>query len=334
MIWEEAKEQARKTGGTIDWSKEKGFFVTVTPGVRPSTLAEKFFTWTAPGEGWNLPWNIGYTIPGKGLTAYPGGTPQLSWPAQQQLQQIGYQTPLPNWLTMAQPTAEQLQADYEAAQAALEAAQAVGTIGLGDKFVRLETMDGYVVPVYRDKDGNEYMAWTEAQISRGEEAAETTPQWRPGELEFAQKQWKAEQALAEKQFEWQQEQWRQQLEAERQQRLAQLAAQPVSWLQYGLESGLGSQVQPWMVPLMQGAPGAPQAIAGQPLTTGKEKTLTGLPELTTPSMQYWARMTPSMQQQMYGYEQARTGALPEDVYARQWMRSAPAGQFPQLRYAR
>jgi len=59
--------------------------------------------------------------------------------------------------------------------------------------------------------------------------------------------------------------------------------------------------------------------------TGTSTGLSGMPAMTWPSRQYQARMGPSALQQYYGYEQARTGAIPEETQWRLWSRAAPGG---------
>ena len=115
--------------------------------------------------------------------------------------------------------------------------------------------------------------------------------------------------------------------------LAQLAAQPISWLQHATAAGETPVVQPWMPPLM--AKEYAGTVAGAPLpgwTT--PPTLGQLPALTTPGPQYQARMGPTAQQQWLGYEQMRTGARPEETTWRQWMQAPPGGKAPQLTFAR
>lgn len=70
---------------------------------------------------------------------------------------------------------------------------------------------------------------------------------------------------------------------------------------------------------------------GQTLQPGD---LSGMPQLTWPSRQYQARMGPSALQQYYGYEQARTGAIPEETQWRLWSRAAPGGSRMNLGYWR
>lgn len=56
--------------------------------------------------------------------------------------------------------------------------------------------------------------------------------------------------LQQQQLQWEKDKFGQQQAADKAQRLATLQQNPLTWLQYGQESGLGSSVQPWMLPLM------------------------------------------------------------------------------------
>ena len=164
----------------------------------------------------------------------------------------------------------------------------------------------------------------------------------------------------EQQFEFQgetrrleQEQFQQKLAGEREARLAQLAAQPISWLQHAALSGQTPVVQQWMIPLMRpgqnlqvgqpipgfqpGALGAQQGgfIPGtstpQPLGT----QFSNLPELRRPSAQLFARMGPTAQQQFLGFRQARTGIPPQETLFRQRQSGPPGssgGGFQQQRF--
>jgi len=62
--------------------------------------------------------------------------------------------------------------------------------------------------------------------------------------------------------------------------------------------------------------------------------LSNLMKLLRPSMQYWARMGPTAQQQYAGYEQARIGITPEELQFRQWSMAPPTGLYPGLTYRR
>ena len=151
-----------------------------------------------------------------------------------------------------------------------------------------------------------------------------------------------------------QEQFQLQLTGQREERLAQLAAQPVSWLEHAALSGQTPVVQPWMIPLMR--PGQNLQV-GQPIP-GFQPSLPGgaveqggfipgtatpsplgtqfanLPELRRPSAQLFARMGPTAQQQFLGFRQARTGIPPQETLFRQRQTGPPGssgGGFQQQR---
>lgn len=157
-----------------------------------------------------------------------------------------------------------------------------------------------------------------------------------------------------RQLTWEREMFQQQMEAQRQQMLAQLQANPASWLQYAAAAGEEPAIQPWMLPLMpqqyQGL-GAGEAIPGyagaeemmqgrqwSPETEAYEEAptemFTGMPGLLNPSAQLLARMGPTAQAQYQGYQLAQQGAPGAETQFRQWAARPPSGQFPGLRYAR
>ena len=149
-------------------------------------------------------------------------------------------------------------------------------------------------------------------------------------------QQQAQQQYQQQQLEWQQQQFQQQLGFQEQARLAALAAQPQSWMQYHALEGTQPQVQPWMLPLMSQQYPELQAGMGIPgWATGQEggQPMTGLPELLNPSAQYLSRMGPQNLAQYSGYQQARTGAIPEQT---NWMQQqlAPGGWGGGLQYTR
>ena len=152
-----------------------------------------------------------------------------------------------------------------------------------------------------------------------------------------------------------QEQFQLQLTADREERLAQLAAQPISWLQHAALSGQTPVVQPWMIPLMrpgqnlqvgQPIPGFQPALPGgaveqggflpgtaTPAPVGAQ--FANLPELRRPSAQLFARMGPTAQQQFLGFRQARTGIPPQETLFRQRQTGppgTPGGGFQQQRF--
>jgi hypothetical protein len=149
------------------------------------------------------------------------------------------------------------------------------------------------------------------------------------ELGLSREELELRRELAEQQLAWEKERFAQQQEMERQRRLAQLAAQPMSWLQYAAEAQEPAVVQPWMLPLM------PQQYkelqVGQPIPGFKGiEGMKEMPELTRPSAQYQARISPTALQQYYGYRQARTGARPEDIEFRLWSTAPPSGRYAGL----
>ena len=147
----------------------------------------------------------------------------------------------------------------------------------------------------------------------------------------------------EAQFRFQTEQQELQLESQREERLAQLAARPISWLQHAALSGKPPVVQPWMIPLMrpgqnlqvgQTIPGdlgfggdtqqqgfLPGTATPQPLGARFEN----LPSLRRPSAQLFARFGPTAQQELLGFRQARTGIPPEEALFRQRQGGPPGG---------
>jgi hypothetical protein len=153
--------------------------------------------------------------------------------------------------------------------------------------------------------------------------------------QLSQQQMQQQSMMQEEMINWYREQQAADLEAQKQERLAQLRANPASWLEYASLSGETPVVQPWMVPL---SPESYNMQAGQALPgwtpQSEGQSLSSLPELTKPSAQYSARIAPSARQQYYGYEQARTGATPEDVEWRLWNQAPPGAAGGGLRYAR
>ncbi|KKL05054.1 hypothetical protein LCGC14_2609900, partial [marine sediment metagenome] len=144
----------------------------------------------------------------------------------------------------------------------------------------------------------------------------------------------------------------QQLTAQREERLAQLAAQPISWLQHAALSGQQPVVQEWMKPLMRpgqnlqvgqpipgfqpGAPGAEQGgfLPGTATPSPLGTQFANLPELRRPSAQLFARMGPTAQEQWLGFRQARTGVPPQEALFRQRQAGPPGagrGGFQQQR---
>ena len=155
--------------------------------------------------------------------------------------------------------------------------------------------------------------------------------WRFEEQQKAEQQQQADLAayrqqqmmIEQQRMAQEQAQYQAQLAAEEKARLAQLAAQPISWLQYAAQSGQPPVIQPWMMPLMPQDYGIESA--GSPIPGWTPESGQAMPQLTNPSTQYQARMGPTAQKQYLGYEQAKTGATPEETQWRLWQRTPPSG---------
>ncbi len=126
----------------------------------------------------------------------------------------------------------------------------------------------------------------------------------------------------------------QQLQQEQQQRLATLAANPKSWLEYAATANQQPVIQPWMLPLMpQDYSGVGMPQAGQTIPGWNPQNMQSMPNLINPSAQLWARMGPTAQQQYYGYQQADQAMMPEESQFRMWNMAPPRGamSFNQVR---
>jgi hypothetical protein len=121
----------------------------------------------------------------------------------------------------------------------------------------------------------------------------------------------------------QQAQWQAEVEQRKQERLATLAAQPASWLEYAALSGQQPVIQPWMLPLMRSDYGIESA--GVPIPGYNSTDMSGMPDLIPPSAQYLARVGPTAQQQFYGYEAAVHKSNPDETKWRQWSMAPPGG---------
>jgi hypothetical protein len=165
------------------------------------------------------------------------------------------------------------------------------------------------------------------------------------ELQRQQMAQQAAQAAA--QLAWDKEQARLELEAEKQRQLAQLAAQPKSWLEYAALAGQSPVVQQWMKPLMPqqyadlevGAPipgwNATQNTAQSGGSLSPDWNMMGMPDLSRPSAQYLARIGPTAKEQYLGYMQADTGAPFGEQDYRLWSTAPPGSQtYKPLSYQR
>jgi len=142
------------------------------------------------------------------------------------------------------------------------------------------------------------------------------------ELALRRQELEADTAYKNAQLAWEREQWGQQLAQEQKNYLSNLAAEPRSWLEYAAASGQAPVIQPWMLPLMGQDYGL---SAGATIPGWSPTNMTGIPELTNPSAQYFNRIGPTAQQQFYGYEQAKQGATPEESAWRLWSYAPPSG---------
>jgi hypothetical protein len=128
--------------------------------------------------------------------------------------------------------------------------------------------------------------------------------------------------------------------------LANLAANPINWLQYNQASQTPTVAQPWMSALggkqtgsvisgqqyiPQGdASGLSSALSPQatPVSASNvvgQPNAMGLSNLLTPSMQTYSTMTPSERAQYAGYQTALTGASTADTQFKLWNQAAPSG---------
>lgn len=146
-------------------------------------------------------------------------------------------------------------------------------------------------------------------------------------------------AAQQQQSMWQMQYQQQQVEQERQRQLADLRANPQSWLQYSLQAKETPVVQPWMVPLSPeqygwGGVQVGQALPNWEASTDQESLQGKLPPLLSPSAQYFSRIAPSARQQYFGYQKALTGATPEDTQWSLWSKAPPSGRNTGLNWGR
>ena len=187
-------------------------------------------------------------------------------------------------------------------------------------------------------------AWEEYGKPPGEgwQFNRASGQWEPpqgwispyqqSQLDIEQKRMAQDFATQQAQLTWYKEQAAmQQAESERQYK-AQLSAQPMSWLKYASYTGEPPAVQPWMQPLSFGDYSGMKT--GQQIPGWSGESASQMPELLRPSAQYQARMGPTAYQQYQGYQQARTGAPPEETTFRLQSMAPPGGRYAPLRWAK
>jgi len=183
--------------------------------------------------------------------------------------------------------------------------------------------------------GRERLEWEKEQygtISESERRQRATQEREAAKTrQFQARTQMREEQQQERMIGWYREQAGMEQQEMERQHMAQLASQPISWLQYAAYTGQQPVVQPWMQPLM------PQQYGmetGQAIPGWTPQSAQGMPELTRPSAQLWSRMGPSQQQQYQGYRQARTGASPADVDWRRRAAAPPSGSRRSLSWMR
>lgn len=223
--------------------------------------------------------------------------------------------------------------------------QAAGIGGGGEVANQWEYTDpetGEIFIVSSDRFGAEISRVSTGRFGQIGGAGALTP-YQQSTLDFQQQQlaWQQSQfgqsfGLQQQQFAAQQAQAQVELERQQANYMADLRANPASWLEYAYAQGETPTIQPWMWGLMpeemrQGA-AIGQPIPGAtapPQTSGFPSSLplsdTGLPQLTTPSPQYLARTGPTGQAQYLGYEQARTGSPLDQTQWALWSQAPPGG---------
>lgn len=213
-----------------------------------------------------------------------------------------------------------------------------------------EATGGYTVQRKPFTAGTEMSEWQRAQLELAQQEAQrayeqmmwereqagVTPpmtEWQEAQAGYQEAQMAQQQQMQQQMIDWYREQQQAGLGLQQQQMLASLRAQPASWLEYAMLAGEAPVIQPWMLPLMPQQYAGLEAGAPLPGWPEEGESLAGLPELTRPSAQYLARMSPSAREQYAGYRQARTGMAPSDIGWRQWSQAPPTGGFG-LQYAR
>ena len=350
MTYEEAVAKAKQLGGTLDWSPEQDWFVTggkVLPWWQDPSRGGLHLGWL-PGQWGEIP------------------KPQVSWVAQQELtpeeitalQQAGFGL---STGTRVQIGGAEDEAAYVSYVSQGQALLAQGWITQEEILPTIEEWVTAGKPAAPKITGGALpkpLTYAEAQAmveqlgpdyyidydeDTGGYTVQRAPfQAAPSQFEIEQTEWErrwaetelaSEEASQAAELAYYRERDAAQLEADRQQRLAQLAAQPMSWLQYAAESGQQPAIQPWMLPLMPQQYSQLQAggaIPGYQGTAG----MTQMPELLRPSAQLQARWGPTAQQQYYGYQQAQQASMPQETQFRRWSEAPPSGSFRGLSYRR
>ncbi len=183
------------------------------------------------------------------------------------------------------------------------------------------------------KEYEDRRRWEEGQATQAARDAEDKRRFGE-DAAFRQQQSQQSSDQFWRQFDYQQQQDAARLAAEKEARLANLRANPASWLEYSLLSKQTPVVQPWMKPLMPQQYEGVKAGQALPGWAGLNQGSANLPELTTPSTQYFSRIGPTSQQQWGGYQQMQSGAPVEESLFRLKSQSAPGGRNPGLNWLR
>jgi len=276
-----------------------------------------------PGYGYVSPQSLNNVV----TATPPGGQPQMN--------------PLAGWNPQPAPVAGRpanLYADWLTTPSTGLAGTTVNTPGAGNLPLGFESYTDPTTGInyYLGADGGWHVAgssekttdtamtdYQKAMIDLQLQDMATTQGLSEDELALRRQQMYQDASYQNAQLAWQQQQWSQQQAQEQKNYLANLAAEPHSWLEYASAAGQPPVIQPWMLPLMPSDYGI--YSAGQTMPGWNPENMTGMPQLINPSAQYQARMGPTAQQQYYGYEQARTGATPEESQWRLWSYAPPSG---------
>ena len=154
------------------------------------------------------------------------------------------------------------------------------------------------------QDPNQITAWQQAQIDMSNTGTADDNAWRQAQLQ------------------WDQEQFRLQQEEQQRQYAADLAANPVQWLQHAAYTGQQPVVQPWMLPLQSGD--YPSWQSGQPIFGGGVPQQGGVPSQGGGSP---ITYNPSIQQSA-GYNQTGGVASNPEYQAYQAELAALNQQYP------
>lgn len=308
--------------------------------------------WETPtGEGWLAPWTeMALTYDKEGNLIREKYDPErakqylteLTWTEAKYLTDLGVEIPLGVRVKPASP--QEVEAESEAAITAAKEAAGISLTPAVSWDIITDEDTGYLVQVGYDEEGKVvdyvplgggrqeptiYEPYAEEGAYAGYTFNPYTGEYEqpPGYISPYEERYLG---IQEEELGYMRERDAARLALEKEQHLAQLAAQPISWLQYEAEAGTQAVGQPWMEELGGAAAGVQtgQPIPGFMGTQGMK----GMPELLRPSAQYGARMGPQAWGQRLGYEQGRTGATPEETEFRHRATAPPSGRQAWLRH--